>query len=367
HTLGLCRKHKHDPNPYPSGILHQGYPSTLFQRYSPTFILKRTDITLFTNNSSSFTRLSHDYYTNHELRHCEIQQSCNGLLLWKSTSAANALLQRCRFYVSNQTTGRYVAIDQFGHKSHEKFSKPFLAFEPWKSPHYKIIFFFKVDEDGNKLTTKMKMSVYSSATGSWTKLDLLPSFPNNIDYSCDGVYCNGAIHWYALGENSVHFDIDRLCLKTLPTSPSHQLEVVHFGGCGRNLHLTVGKRHESSRYNIWELKEDYSGWIARYHVDLSSIDLHGFLFEFKCVVRQPPKEDEDEESMLAILIVNLQKFVAYNLKDHSSRVFYEEPAPCPPNFHHQYFETLVGVRPGYNNNQTKISLGQQLKLDVLFL
>ncbi|MED6211600.1 hypothetical protein PIB30_075321 [Stylosanthes scabra] len=308
HTLGLCLKHKRNPNPYPSGIFRQ-----VFQRYPPpATLLRRIDITLFTHNSSSFTRRIHDC----EIRHCEIQQSCN---------------------------------DQFGHEFHPISSKPFLVFEPWKSPHYKIIFFSKVDGDGNgnqlTTTTKMKMSVYSSATGSWSKLDLLPSFPNNINYIFDGVYCNGAIHWHALGENSVHFDIDSICLKTLPTShiPSHELEVVYFGGCGRNLHLILGKRHERSRYNIWELKEDYSAWIARYYVDLSSIEPYGFHFEVKCVVRQPPKEDEEEESALAILIVNLQKFVAYNLKDHSSRIFYEEPTTCGPHFHHQYFETLAGI------------------------
>ncbi|MED6196188.1 hypothetical protein PIB30_045000, partial [Stylosanthes scabra] len=181
HTLGLCRKYKHNPNPYPSGIFRQGYPSTLLQRYPPPpTLLQRTDITLFTHNSSSFTCCIHDC----EIRHCEIQQSCNGLLLWIG-------------------------------KGFQQLTN----------------FFKEADGDGNgnqlTTTTKMKMSVYLSATGSWSKLD--PSFPNNINnYSCNGVYCNGAIHWYALGENSLHFDIDSLGFKTLPTShiPSHELEVV---------------------------------------------------------------------------------------------------------------------------------------------
>ncbi|MED6211597.1 hypothetical protein PIB30_075318 [Stylosanthes scabra] len=146
----------------------------------------------------------------------------------------------------------------------------------------------------------MNMSVYLSATGSWSKLDLLPSFPNKIDYNCDCVYCNGAIHWYALGKNSVHFDIDSLCLKTLPTLQlpalsSDELEVVYFGGCGGNLHLIVGKIDENLRYDIWELKEDYSGWI-----------------------------------------------------DHSSRIFYERSERYVPYFHPPYFETLAAVT-GYRD------------------
>ncbi|MED6113005.1 hypothetical protein PIB30_067027, partial [Stylosanthes scabra] len=130
----------------------------------------------------------------------------------------------------------------------------------------------------------------------------------------------------------------------LPALPSHQLEVVYFGGCGGNLHLIVGKIDENLRYDIWELKEDYSGWIVRYYIDLRSIKSYGHgHVDVSCVVRQPPKEDEDEESMLAILVVDMKKFVAYNLKDHSSRIFHERREPYLPYFHPPFFETLADV------------------------
>ncbi|KAL4357822.1 hypothetical protein AHAS_Ahas09G0225100 [Arachis hypogaea] len=353
HTLGLCRKYKHIPNPYPSGILRQTLDSCLFN--------KRAKISPFTNNSNSrFTYLHADNKLD-KARHYKIEQSCNGLLLWRSTpgdltsltydAGTKVITQGGSFYVSNPSTGHYVRIDKFGYEFHPKFSNPFLVFEPWKSPHYKIIFFTKLDGDRNKPTTKMEMSVYSSETGSWSKVDFLTSFPNDIYYFDNGVYCNGAVHWFAIGKSSVYLDVDLLCVKNLPTLPlplsvplSDLLEDVYFGECGGNIHLIVAKYNEKLRYDIWELKEDYSGWIVRYYIDLTSLQSDRGHFDVSCVVRQPPKEDEDEEAMLAIVSDEMRKFVAYNLKDHSSRIIYEiKERRYLLYLHHQYFETLAVI------------------------
>ncbi|MED6168898.1 hypothetical protein PIB30_015957 [Stylosanthes scabra] len=182
----------------------------------------------------------------------------------------------------------------------------------------------------------MKMSVYSSATESWSKVDLLPSFPNNnLDY---GVYCNGAIHWYALALQ-------------LPEARMIDLKVVYFGECGGNLQLIVARKDEKLRYDILELKEDYSEWMVRYYIDLTTIESKNSDYGVSCVVRQPPKEDGNEESKLAIVSVDYEKLVAYNLKDHSSRIFYEEHAGFVPYIQHQYFETMAGMRHNWSTHQ----------------
>ncbi|MED6208477.1 hypothetical protein PIB30_045408 [Stylosanthes scabra] len=121
-----------------------------------------------------------------------------------------------------------------------------------------------------------------------------------------------------------------------------ELKVVYFGECGGNLHIIVAKKDEKLRYDISELKEDYSEWILRYHIDLTTIESKISNFGVSCVVRQPPKEDENEESKLAIVSVDFEKLVAYNLKDHSSRIFYQEHTDLP-YIQHQYFETLAGM------------------------
>ncbi|MED6132156.1 hypothetical protein PIB30_016579 [Stylosanthes scabra] len=294
HTLG-------HPTPYPSGLI--------FCQQQFDFE-KRRLISLSSNNnsSSSFIHQLDNVHNEFDdgLLDFEIQQSSNGLLLWKTTPGfllldlllpspdrePKKLLEECYwFYVTNPTTGSCVRIHPFDHKFCAPFSKPFLVYEPWKSPHYKIIFFTKVVTNDDKLTTKMKMSFYSSETGTWSRLDLLPSFLNDIDRS-HAIYCNSAIHWFVHGGNSVYFDINSLCLKDLPGVPfSRRLKVLYFGECGGNLQLMVqANPNQKLRYDIWELREDYSRWILRYHVDLTTTLSRAHTINMLSVVRQPPNK-----------------------------------------------------------------------------
>ncbi|MED6124357.1 hypothetical protein PIB30_058303 [Stylosanthes scabra] len=340
HTLG-------HPTLYPSGLIlcqHQSY-------------FEKPRLIPFSNNNSSFIHdhLEVDNNNFHRLLHYELHQSSNGLLLWESTPGnlllqkpldmeAMILLEECHcFYVTNPTTGSCVRIHHYDYELYdEPFSmKTFLVYEPWKSPHYKIIFFTEVVTNDDKLTMKMKMSVYSSETGTWSKHDLLPFFPIDIDGS-HAVYCNGAIHWFVPHGISVYLDINSLCWKILPRVPySRWLEFKNFGECGGNLQLVWLNCYQKLRYDIWELKEDYSEWIVRYHVDLITIPQADHMFS---VVRQPPnKDDQGEDSKLAILVVNNRKIVFYDLKDHSSRIMCYLDGDY---VHHQYFETLASVSPG---------------------
>ncbi|XP_016186374.1 F-box protein At5g07610-like [Arachis ipaensis] len=357
HTLGLCRNHKL----YASGML--------LQETEDCLILKKARITPFTNNSNNRFTYLHLHNEFDGLLYYRILQSCNGLLLWDSAPIqwpsppydveVKKFLQGCRyFYISNPSTGHCVRIDQFGYKIHHpNFSNPVLIFEPWKSPHYKIIFFAKVVE---LATNKMKMNVYSSNTGSWNKVDVL-TFPNDIRYfRNNGVYCNGAIHWYDVVDDrsKVYFDIDGLCFKNyfpalpIPPVPPYykQLAELYLGNSGENLYMIVQKNDDPLKliYGIWELKKDYSEWIVRFHVDLTTFEAGTFDVDAFDVVRQPPNDEhEQEDSILAILIINRTKLVAYNLKDHSSRILYEEDRFYPPSFHHHYFETLTSILPSY--------------------
>ncbi|MED6220304.1 hypothetical protein PIB30_043662 [Stylosanthes scabra] len=310
HTLG-------HPTPYPSGII-------LCQQQ---FDFKKPRLIPFSNNNNNSSFIHHhlDLHNNefHRLLHYEIQQSSNGLLLWKSTpgilllqqqpldmEAMKLLLLKCFcFYVTNPTTGSCLRIHHCDYELYnEPFSKPFLVYEPWKSLHYEVIFFTKVVGHDDKLTMKMKMSVYSSETGTWSKLDLLPYFPYDIDRS-NAIYCNGAIHWFVLHGLSVYLDINSLCLKVLPgVRYSRWQKFLNFGECGGNLHLVWLNWKEKLSYDIWELKEDYSEWIVRYHLDLTSLRRQAHTINnMLSVVRQPPNKDEGEESKFAILVVDNNK------------------------------------------------------------
>ncbi|MED6166605.1 hypothetical protein PIB30_110969, partial [Stylosanthes scabra] len=181
HSLVLCHNPKHNPDLYPSGIMVR--PSSRS--------LEKVHIIPFTNNTKKRFNYRLDVHNklDEQLRYYFLR-SCNGLLLWNSSPAKSRSSRRgddelvqkySSLYVSNPTTGHCVRINRFGYD--ESNSSCYLAFEPCKSPHYKIIFFHKV-ADGDKedeLTTKIKVSVYSSETGSWSKYDILVSFPNNDD------------------------------------------------------------------------------------------------------------------------------------------------------------------------------------------
>ncbi|MED6113459.1 hypothetical protein PIB30_070947 [Stylosanthes scabra] len=356
HTLRLCRK---NPNPNTNPYL---YPSgMLFQESIDCVRNKKGYVVSFTDNSNN--RFIHlNAHTNFEgTLNYRLLRSCNGLQLWDSTpirpwpsptndAEANKILQRCSFfYVSNPSTGRCVRIDRFGFAFHPGFSSAFLVFEPWISPHYKVIFF--------EITSKrkVKMSVYSSEKGSWSKHDLLSPLPPDLfRFPRPGVYCNGSIHWFDLGDNfvnSLYFDIDRLCFKDLPVLPiTHgvlpydQLQVMHFGESGGNLYLIMARSTVLLKYDIWELKEDYSRWILKYNVDATKNNLvHNWCIDVTPlrVVRQPPNEDGEEESIFAILIVDHRKLVSYNLKDHSWKILHQADRFSPPYFKDQYFDTLA--------------------------
>ncbi|MED6124429.1 hypothetical protein PIB30_058816 [Stylosanthes scabra] len=209
----------------------------------------------------------------------------------------------------------------------------------------------------------MEASVYSSETGSWSKHDVLLSLPNDIKIlKNDGVYCNGAIHWLVLREiNTIHraplslyFDINRLCVKNLPTLPFtlpyYFMDGAYFVECRGNLHLIAESSMQVKCYSIWELKEDYSGWIQKYTLNLTTLQRP---VRSLCAVSQPPNEDEEDESMLAVLLVgNNYTVMSYNLKDHTSRIIYQEGRFYPDFFAGpyflggQYFEILVSISPG---------------------
>ncbi|MED6124430.1 hypothetical protein PIB30_058817 [Stylosanthes scabra] len=251
HTLILCRKHKHNPYLYPSGIIVRSSHSH-----------DELDMFPFTNNT--------------KIRRFNVK----------------------RFDDAGELDSYFIrpCNDGFDHRV-GSLSRLYLAFEPWKSPHYKVIVFDKV-----------------------------------------------------FGNNREDYELIATKIKNLPTIPlllkprsSYYMQV-----CGRNLHWITFKFDGEWKFDIWELKEDYSGWILRYHVDLLAtlrIDLQACSLDAVLgVVHQPPNEDEDEESVLVIIVVDFFKIVSYNLKNRISRIIYEEDGDYhAPGFHGLYFETLISI------------------------
>ncbi|CAA2968024.1 Hypothetical predicted protein [Olea europaea subsp. europaea] len=120
-----------------------------------------------------------------------------------------------------------------------------LAFDPPKTPHYKVI------------------EVYSSETGSWK----VSSQPVTAEANFDkGVYWNGLIHWIGRFE-SLYFIIDEESLITLPMLPSQMVVRRRSNyyieeSCG---HLNFIETFDQQiQFNVYEMKRDYSEWFVKY-------------------------------------------------------------------------------------------------------
>ncbi|MED6112567.1 hypothetical protein PIB30_062820 [Stylosanthes scabra] len=195
HTLTLCRKHKHNPYPYL-------YPSGIIVRSSHSH--DELDMFKFTNNTK-ISRFNVKRFDDAGELDSYFIQPCNGLLLLKS-SPKEFGVQQGSFYVSNPTTGNCVRIDSFGHHV-GSLSRLYLAYEPWKSPHYKVIVLDKV-----------------------------------------------------VGNNREDYELITTKIKNLPTIPLLKPRSSYYmRACGRNLHWITLKYDGEWKFDIWELKEDYSG------------------------------------------------------------------------------------------------------------
>ncbi|XLU99494.1 hypothetical protein S245_013834, partial [Arachis hypogaea] len=193
--------------------------------------------------------------------------------------------------------------------------KAYLVFEPLKQPlSYKVILFGEMEAPFghyysrlNQLKPRIGIRLYSSETSCWSSV--VCNLPNDLRVP-EGVYCNGAVHWFRLDDdNSVYFDVNRLCFDKLPAVPacvdsnSELLGVKYLGKCKGRLHLILS---DSLEFDIWELEEDYSSWVARYRVNLNRIhdgesalrwNLSSNPFCVFFVLRQ---EEEEEDSMLVL-------------------------------------------------------------------
>ncbi|KAL1331617.1 hypothetical protein AAHE18_12G199100 [Arachis hypogaea] len=154
---------------------------------------------------------------------------------------------------------------------------------------------------------------------------------------------------FVYDDNSVYFDVNRLCFDKLHLVPacvdsdSELLCVKYLGECKGRLHLILS---DSLEFDIWELEEDYSSWVARYRVNLNrmhdgesalcwNVSSNPFSV-LSFVLRQ---EEEEEDSMLVLFKDG--KIMSYSLKNYGLRVLCKLDK-VPRSVHH-YFETLLCV------------------------
>jgi hypothetical protein len=214
-----------------------------------------------------------------------------------------------------------------------------LAFDPLKSFNYKVVCFYQVVSGGYQI------DVYSSETGSWGFNQIPFVNPPSLKIH-EWVFCNDAIHWCSLEENSQYFDVSSESVNILPMPPRGKLDITYFGGSRGHLHMGVGISRLVLEFDIWELKEDYSGWFIKYHLDLHSMRR---VLANRCplsVLSLIRAENEDEST---IVFVVDDRAMSYNLYDRRSKMLCDllqktNPYSAYLKFHaYEYFETLIHV------------------------
>ncbi|KAI3946298.1 hypothetical protein MKW98_010422 [Papaver atlanticum] len=204
-----------------------------------------------------------------------IEQSCNGLLLLCCYSSIDG-----KYYICNPSTKRYSVLPKDIKNSWNlNICSVSLAFDPLKSPHYKVVCVWRNEKDN------FVIEIYCSRTGSW-RLSGNPvaAVPSDI-FSKSGVFWNSSLHWMSsdcdssnFSESSVYFDVDRELLRRMPVPPApekwYRRVIEYFGECMGKFHL-IQKYLPSNTtsLDVLEMDTDYRCWTLKYRVSLDQLSL----------------------------------------------------------------------------------------------
>ncbi|GJR18345.1 F-box protein-like protein isoform X1 [Tanacetum coccineum] len=138
----------------------------------------------------------------------KIVQSCNGLLLCCCCLASSKT-----YYVYNPFIKQSKKLLQRHDKSNlsylwRRYGGLKMAFDPTKSPHYKVVHADIVEHGWN---IQLQIKTYSSGTQSWEICSVQFPYQSFRDFE-DGIYWNGSINWLIDGVNMrrFHFELDNV-------------------------------------------------------------------------------------------------------------------------------------------------------------
>lgn len=290
------------------------------------------------HTTSPFSELPFVYAREFHIQRVRIVHSCAGLLLCSSCPTA---VLKPKYYIYNPTTKQLLTLPKNDH--YDFISAAVLAFEPSKSPHYRVFVCAMPIIPQCKFHIKRQFYIYSSETGTWRPsgehFDCIHAV-RNFSYS---VYCNGCIHWLTesisvsgttdrdVSNSFYYYNLDEERLKTMAKPPiglRSSRPVTFYMGVSQN-HLHVVEVYACDNLaNVYEMESDYSGWFLKYQVDLSPISQ-----AFPEMTMTPDqvyilslvrRENFEEDSFLVLHIPGTpRKAVRYNLMDKSFKGIWE--------------------------------------------
>ncbi|XP_052187592.1 F-box protein At5g07610-like [Diospyros lotus] len=275
-----------------------------------------------------------------------VLSSCHGLLL---CNAYNEIECKKGFHVLNPTTKQFKTLPE-PHLDGFFIKGITLAFEPSRSPHYKVVIVWCSTRLCN-----FRIEVYSSETGFWRASGEPFTVNAHIMLFGNGVYWNGAVHWCCDWGDGLYFDVEKELLQIMPLPPlpeeySWYDRIVRrqMESCD-HLHI-VDIYNTSTQISVFELERDYSGWFEKYRVDLDifralSPEVLWLVDEGRlaCEVLAVGRVESDEKSYLILHIP--QKIICYNpvyktFKDISSEGIVNK---LPYYGAYQYIESYSSV------------------------
>ncbi|EYU18641.1 hypothetical protein MIMGU_mgv1a019560mg, partial [Erythranthe guttata] len=191
-----------------------------------------------------------------------IIQSCNSLFLCSPDSSIKKLnkngaeknnglfpnASNVEHYVYNPGTNKFRTIPwpAVRRKTTRQVIAMNLAFDPTKSPHYKVVSLSTVR---NSCSSYNQVDIYSSEKWRWraTKAEFLPNWAH-VDFT-NGVFFNGGVHWAShTGNTSVYFDVENEHFKIMPMPPvqggGQRRSIRYFGESGGRL-LLIDSQEQS--------------------------------------------------------------------------------------------------------------------------
>ncbi|XVF54919.1 hypothetical protein PTKIN_Ptkin05aG0219300 [Pterospermum kingtungense] len=262
----------------------------------------------------------------------KILQSCNGLLLCCSNTLIGE--QNRNYYIYNPTTDQYTTLPMPGYRIPNTIFGVFLAFDPSKSPHYKVVFV----RSSNTSIYHYQLDIYSSETHFWSFSSEIP----NINYS-QGVYCCGSIHWMIQNSRDLLcFDVDEERFRRIPMPEIpddwDQPKCRYFGECqGRLLLVLTNDKHSTRLFDVYEMERDYSRWFVKHQVDLN--ELISAYPDMRDSYSDPSDWDHHAFRILAIgykeseegsfMVLHIPgKAITYSFKDRTFRLLYDFAPGC---------------------------------------
>ncbi|XP_050380052.1 F-box protein At5g07610-like [Argentina anserina] len=262
----------------------------------------------------------------------QIMQSCNGLFLCR-IQPLDDTANRLVYYVLNPTTNKFSPLTPPAAAAAASTGDPrvfgyALAFDPSKSPHYKVVFLWFVEEPVAEgiWWPYYHIEVYSSETRSWRLLDSSFETQSQVDYRL-GVYCNGAVHWLGMDCEMSYYHIDEERVGFVDGFPSYganfhstMCTYVRESHAGGRLHLIDIKLQSPTQFTVFEMGKDYSGWFSKYNVDLDPLcTAYPHILQYRCAILSlaPDENDEDEESSYLLMLHTPGTVISYNLKNNT--------------------------------------------------